>query len=381
MVYDSYIILSSKVETLEKTKEAIEEDETWGKSRAFLNFNDHNLQESNFSVYLSEWDDTKTTPNFNFPFNSLEKVALTWASFQWSALDDSFYTNLSMEWAPNLTHSGSGNKATPIENTTATRVQPEQSSNAIIRFKPFYNQALNELNFILEKKGRLCLVNQQMNELWSLQIDGPIVEDIQFIDYYKNGKTQFLFATPTNLYLIDRLGRAVSNFPKSVACCNQFLQPVAYDQSGISRWLIAGAKNFALLNKNGNPLPDWDNRSWEDTLSGSPKHIRVAGQDFFLFLLTNGNVHLLKRNGQEQTPFPIQFNNPILPNSFVAIGKNMSSSFIYALTPAGEIWSASLDGKTFPEKVAGGVAGHGGSVGNCARHGTRSRSGVAARGA
>ena len=47
-------------------------------------------------------------------------------------------------------------------------------------------------------------------------IRGIILDNINQIDFYKNKKIQYVFNTEDSLYIIDRLGQNVEDFPLSL---------------------------------------------------------------------------------------------------------------------------------------------------------------------
>lgn len=49
--------------------------------------------------------------------------------------------------------------------------------------------------------------------LWDLKIGGPIDGTVGIVDFYSNGKQQFMFTSGRKLYVVDRLGRFVEGFP------------------------------------------------------------------------------------------------------------------------------------------------------------------------
>jgi hypothetical protein len=59
------------------------------------------------------------------------------------------------------------------------------------------------------------------------------------LDYFKNGKLQYIVTTPSYIYLIDRLGRDVEGFPKKKNLNARFSEVVDYDKSRNYRVAIA----------------------------------------------------------------------------------------------------------------------------------------------
>ena len=74
----------------------------------------------------------------------------------------------------------------------------------------------------------LCLNDENGKGVWGVPFKQPICGYVESIDYYGNGKIQFLFAAGQGLYLLDRLGRFVKDFPADLGK-PVLLGPKAYD--------------------------------------------------------------------------------------------------------------------------------------------------------
>ena len=67
--------------------------------------------------------------------------------------------------------------------------------------------------FIQDRENFIYLINSSGRILWKIKLESQILSDIYQIDYYKNGKLQYLFNTETKIHLIDRNGNNVENYP------------------------------------------------------------------------------------------------------------------------------------------------------------------------
>ena len=85
----------------------------------------------------------------------------------------------------------------------------------------------------------LCLKDKESGKgLWGVSFDQPICGAVGMVDYFANGKLQFLFAAGSKLYLIDRLGRFVSGFPVELGK-EVLIGPAVYQ--------FAGAEGYTVL--------------------------------------------------------------------------------------------------------------------------------------
>lgn len=60
------------------------------------------------------------------------------------------------------------------------------------------------------------LIDEKGKSLWKRQMDAPWGGAVAQVDHFYNKKIQFLLAVGNKIYLIDRKGRDVKGFPKSI---------------------------------------------------------------------------------------------------------------------------------------------------------------------
>lgn len=76
------------------------------------------------------------------------------------------------------------------------------------------NCATGKINtFYQNSHLSICLRDENGKDVWGVPFKSKIRGYVQEVDYYNNGKIQYLFAAGSQMYLIDRLGRFVSGFP------------------------------------------------------------------------------------------------------------------------------------------------------------------------
>lgn len=108
---------------------------------------------------------------------------------------------------------------------------------------PVKNFATGQTNYLYQNSHlSLCLNDENNQGVWGIPFKEPICGSVESIDYYNNGKIQFLFAAGSQLWLLDRLGHWVNGFPVKLPK-EVLLGPAAYDFSG------AGAYTVMILHK------------------------------------------------------------------------------------------------------------------------------------
>lgn len=331
---DNFVFLSNEPDELRLMIDAIEADDTWGKSITFQKFYQRGLQESNVSFFFREpvlSENKKWKPLLD----SLKLSSLSWASIQFSALDNHFYTsaNLALE-------SKEIKSAEQVKSKLSYRLP-----NVIDRGFAVKNYVMGGSEVILQDSTyKIHLFSPINGVLWQNQLDG-MIQDISQIDYFKNNKLQYLISTQTSLYLIDRLGRDVEKFPKQLPMHVNSMELVDYDKSRNYRYLIHSSNNDVfILDKDGKELEGWSPNHFSFSIKDKPKHYRIGGKDYFLMLSVDGFIYLVNRKGDVEKKIPLTFKSHS-GDYVLEIGTSLATSFIQYVSIDGVVYTQSLDGK------------------------------------
>jgi hypothetical protein len=172
-------------------------------------------------------------------------------------------------------------------------------------FKPLQSKAHWVLNhatgrgeiLLQDTAHNIYLVAANGKEVWNAKIDGPIISPVTQIDAYKNNKLQMLFTTNKSIYLIDRIGRTVANFPISVEP-NAFNPLVVdYDFSKEYRIMIPFKKQLLNFDALGKSIPGFSSGFLNQNFLQSPQYFRIKNRDYLLAFTENGSAHILNRRG------------------------------------------------------------------------------------
>ena len=184
--------------------------------------------------------------------------------------------------------------------------------------------------------------------LWGDSIQDKIVSEIHQIDYYKNSKLQYLFATRDKIHLLDRNGNYVVNFPIKGKPGVEFkhLSVIDYDNSKRYRIMAVDVKgNIYIYDKEGKNLEGWTPRPLEGPLAMPGFHIRVRGGDCMVALQKNGLLNVMNRRGIMYPGFPIDLNITEANGLFVDIGNDFASTRLITVSEEGEVIEVNLKGK------------------------------------
>jgi hypothetical protein len=144
--------------------------------------------------------------------------------------------------------------------------------------------------------------------VWSKRLDNAPIGSSFEVDLYANNKYQTAFATPSALYVVDRLGRDVKGFPYDAEVSG--FAVFDYDKNKKFRILLATTDGDILnLRAEGRPTSGWD---FKPLTAGRHvvhlAHIRVGTNDYIYGGCYDGSVILLKRSGRVRGSTPVVIN-------------------------------------------------------------------------
>ena len=163
--------------------------------------------------------------------------------------------------------------------------------------------------FSQASNGSLSLKDENGKGLWGIPFQGKICGMVETIDYYANDKLQFLFASGSKLYLIDRLGRFVSPFPVELGK-TIVLGPAAYDftgAKGYSAMVLHSDNTVGLYDLHGKLRSGWQGITSSETIKSLPELVEAGGKKYWavrtsvqtLIYPFNGGEPLTKLSGDK----------------------------------------------------------------------------------
>ena len=130
----------------------------------------------------------------------------------------------------------------------------------------------------------LCLNDENGKGLWGVPFKQPICGYVESIDYYGNGKIQFLFAAGQGLYLLDRLGRFVKDFPADLGK-PVLLGPKAYDFTGAHGYTVMVLhqdNSLEMYNLHGQKPAAWKGIYAPETVKALPELLEVKDKKYWV---------------------------------------------------------------------------------------------------
>ncbi len=168
------------------------------------------------------------------------------------------------------------------------------------------NCATGKNNTLIQNPNMtISLRDENGKGVWTVPFSGKLCGTVSNIDYFANGKIQFLFGSGSEIWLLDRLGRFVKPFPvglgKKIA-----LGPAVYDFGGAKKYniLVLHEDNtIRMYNLQGKVPEGWSDITSDDTIVSLPERA-VSGQKSFWVVRTSRQTLIFPfMGGQTLTDF------------------------------------------------------------------------------
>ena len=343
-----YLVMANSVRTLKRLMLDKEAENTWSKSLKQSRFLESTLNESNLSLVVDvarSWELLlpRLSPKWRelanqqaTYFKQLEKVAV-----QFSGSDETFYTSVAVSYPEQ-----------PVEPLASTSFKAvgRVFTNQPIRTKPYVvrNHDTQGLEVLFQDEGNvLQLVSPDQKVLWKDSLSVPITSEVSQIDFYQNGKLQYLFASDSAIHLLDRKGNNVEGYPLYMpsGVVIQHLSLIDYDNSKNYRFLVSDAHGgLWMFNKDRENLEGWNPNGIASTPASAPFHVRVRDKDCLIAIGQDGTMYVKNRRGEDYPGFPLQLNKPCHSSAFITPASTLGETTLTTVTDGGELITFNLLG-------------------------------------
>ena len=330
------IFMGDDLEELKFFLEDLQHEDTWGKSVSRNQFLESTLLESNVSVFVNTpriWNvlSARFNPKWKQFVNDHQALlqSLQMSAFQFSHLNNTYYTNVTI-------NQSQGKSEVTFASAARRNIvhfsEPIQRLHAV---KSHVSQA-NEI-LIQDSLNDLTLLNMEGRVLWKLPIGDEITSEIHQLDFYANGKLQYIFATRDALHIIDRLGNYVPEYPLHLAGKDiRHLSIADYDRSKRYRFLLVEESGkIWMYDKTGKNLEGWNPRDAGASLMSPARHHRIRGKDYIIAVRKDGKVNLYNRRGEMAPGFPLEIEGTPMGDYFVEIGADIANTSFVIITRDG----------------------------------------------
>jgi hypothetical protein len=161
-----------------------------------------------------------------------------------------------------------------------------------------HNDRQNKEVIVQDNANNLYLINKEGVRLWKVKLSDRILGDVYQVDYYRNGKLQYLFNTKDKLYLLDRNGNHVAKFPVN------FRSPATngvalfdYDNNRDYRYFVAcDNKQIYCYDRDGRTVAGWKADKTDGVIANPLQHFRIEGKDYIV-CADRYKTYILDRQG------------------------------------------------------------------------------------
>ncbi|MCB2207539.1 MAG: hypothetical protein KQH67_04525 [Bacteroidetes bacterium] len=239
-----------------------------------------------FSKYFVNKEITEKLNSLNENINDIQGIAL-----QFSAGNNLFYSSFYLKH----------NKSKKAENLALWKVQLDDE----VLGKPTLVWDHNSKNYNIvafDKLANMYLINARGQVQWKKRIDGQPLGELFEVDYYKNGKIQYLFNTKDFLYIIDKNGDFVESYPIKISpSATNGVSLFDYKNNKDYRLLVAQAdKKVYNYNIKGDRVKGWNIPKAKDIVAEEITRIVAGNKDYFIITDISNNVVIVNRRGNER---------------------------------------------------------------------------------
>ncbi|MDD2962404.1 MAG: hypothetical protein PHQ65_14290 [Bacteroidales bacterium] len=153
---------------------------------------------------------------------------------------------------------------------------------------------------VFSEPNAMSLINETGGLLWTIQLPEVPLGGVHSVDFFKNGKIQYLFNSPNFLFLVDANGHMVKPFPVKLPERALAAASVVELKGGDFRIYVPGENHVVHAFKpNGTPDPVWKKPRMNHPVSGSLRHLRERNTDYLVIPEANGNVVITNLKGEQ----------------------------------------------------------------------------------
>lgn len=154
---------------------------------------------------------------------------------------------------------------------------------------------------VQDEQHTIYLINGAGRVLWKYKAEGKINSEVYQVDVFKNGKLQYLFSTSSAMYLLDRNGNPVQNFPvKFRAESKNGITVFDYDKNWNYRIFVPCIdRQVYLYDIKGELVKGWDSARADKEIVTPVMHYRVGNKDYIVYADLY-RLYILDRKGKER---------------------------------------------------------------------------------
>ncbi|MCG6187398.1 hypothetical protein [Maribellus maritimus] len=350
--HDNYMVFSNSEKGLEEYLHNMVLDASLDHEVRYLKFKQNIANRSNVNTYIDvnraySFSKQLFNPEITREVEEKEEALRKIQAVNWQIIHDKelFFNSMVLAFNPKAQEEAQTTWQSNIGNS--------------IQFKPQivvnHDNPANREVILQDEQNNLYQITNEGRVRWTISVAEPVIGEIFQVDYYKNGKLQYLFNTKNRLYLIDRNGNNVAHFPvvfssPATAGVNVF----DYDNNRNYRYFIPHEnKKVVAYDYTGKVVSGWIFKQTDHLVTTPIQHFRVGRRDFIVFK-DKSRIYILDRRGNSRVNTSATFENsrnPLILN-LDGIPK------IVATDVTGKVYYIFFDGKYSEKKIGKFGADH-----------------------
>ncbi|NQT77166.1 MAG: DUF3352 domain-containing protein [Bacteroidetes bacterium] len=220
--------------------------------------------------------------------------------------------------------------------------------DAPVHGQPYFvkDHRTNRLKIVaFDTLNNMYLIDHDGNIDWKLNLGEKVISDVHTVDYYRNGKIQYLFNTENRVYLIDLFGRDVEGYPVELKKkATNGLAVFDYDNNKDYRILIALEDNRVYnFDIKGKRIEGWKNPLSKGAITNPVQHLREGARDYIIIADAEGNVKITDRRGRSRINLKKNIVNGV--NSRFYVNETNSKGIILSTDENGKLTYIHSNGK------------------------------------
>ena len=313
VVIDEIVVFAHSIKDLKAYIDLLKDGYILKKNEAYLEFSDNLSRNSNYTFYIKH-PSSRTTLFEMLPDGFKSKMKST--SLMKKDLSG---FSLQLNWKNEMLYTGIFVSLSGKKHKSSSQWQVNVDSDIVSGPYLVTDHTDGSHKYIVFDDFRqMYLINQRGDIVWKRQLEEAPISDVFMIDYYKNGKIQYLFNSENYLYLIDLTGRMMKGYPVSLNSeATAGLSLVDYNNNKDYRILIPTV-NGEIYNykKDGSLLKDWKATNTRRNIVKPISYVVANSKDYLIAEADNGNILMLNRKGKVRLEIRKSFTNALGSNLY-----------------------------------------------------------------
>lgn len=187
-------------------------------------------------------------------------------------------------------------------------------------------------------------VNGQKN--WKIELQSPLLSEIYPVDFYQNGEQQLVFNTRNHIFVIDKYGEALDNFPLRLS--TEATNGLLFIPTGTTPFLFVPCINETVYGYDltGRPLSGWQPNIGLGLVEKEMKFLNQKNNKFIVAVNNEGTLSFVSVSGEIE--FVAALESKIIGE--LEIDRREGFDVVIATCENGKTFTVNQEGSYFSKK-------------------------------